>query len=232
MKKVLFLMITALLALALTACAGNSAPTKPAVTEAPTEAKYIDTQLNEPEWTLAEGTLQLLDGNNTVLASGKDEILYFAIVTNKDGTQRSAQCIHGGAAFVWPVFQAYEYLDLTPMSIPVDLTNALSHQNIRVDVPSRFTVGISTDVGIMQNAAERLLGLKLVDIQELAKDFTDIHSTYICKDLLGTLGKSTSPVSDPRTAEYYKVRPCVKLVRSAAQIVEEKLLAEEINRTE
>ena len=102
--------------------------------------------------------------------SDKIMVIYGQVGTNKDGTQRSAKCIHGGAAFVWPVFQAYEYLDLTPMSIPVDLTNALSHQNIRVDVPSRFTVGISTDVGVMQNAAERLLGLQLSEIQELSKD--------------------------------------------------------------
>lgn len=102
--------------------------------------------------------------------SDKIMVIYGKVGTNKDGTQRSAKCIHGGAAFVYPVIQAYEYLDLTPLSIPVDLTNALSHQNIRVDVPSRFTVGISTEVGVMQNAAERLLGLKLIEIQELAKD--------------------------------------------------------------
>ncbi len=102
--------------------------------------------------------------------SDKIMVIYGKVGTNKDGTQRSSKCIHGGASFVWPVFQSFEYLDLTPLSIPVDLTNALSHQNIRVDVPSRFTVGISTDTGVMQNAAERLLGLKLVEIQELAKD--------------------------------------------------------------
>ena len=102
--------------------------------------------------------------------SDKIMVIYGKVGTNKDGTQRSAKCIHGGAAFVIPVFQAYEYLDLTPMSIPVDLTNALSHQNIRVDVPSRFTVGISVESGVMQNAAERLLGLHLSEIQELAKD--------------------------------------------------------------
>lgn len=56
------------------------------------------------------------------------------------------------------------------MSLQVDLVNALSRQNIRVDVPSRFTVGISTEQGVMQNAAERLLGLSLASIQELAKD--------------------------------------------------------------
>ena len=102
--------------------------------------------------------------------SDKVMVIYGKVGSNKDGTARSAKCIHGGAAFVWPVVQSYEYLDLTPISISVDLTNALSRQNIRVDVPSRFTVGISTEAGIMQNAAERLLGLKLVEIQELAKD--------------------------------------------------------------
>lgn len=102
--------------------------------------------------------------------SDKVLVVYGKLAPNKDGTPRAAKCIHGGAAFIWPVVQAYEYLDLTPMSINVDLTNALSHQNIRVDVPSRFTVGISVEPGVMQNAAERLLGLKLSEIQELAKD--------------------------------------------------------------
>ena len=102
--------------------------------------------------------------------SDKVLVIYGKVGTNKDGTNRSAKCIHGGAAFIWPIVQSYEYLDLTPMSINVDLTNALSHQNIRVDVLSRFTVGISVEQGVMQNAAERLLGLKLNEIQELAKD--------------------------------------------------------------
>ena len=61
-------------------------------------------------------------------------------------------------------------MDLTPISISVDLTKALSRQNIRIDVPSRFTVGISTEPAVMQNAAERILGLHLDEIQELAKD--------------------------------------------------------------
>ena len=102
--------------------------------------------------------------------SDKIMVIYGRVGTNTDGTNRSAKCIHGGAAFVWPVFQAYQYLDLTPISISVDLINALSKQNIRIDVPSRFTVGIATEEGNMQNAAERLLGLKLNEIQELAKD--------------------------------------------------------------
>lgn len=82
----------------------------------------------------------------------------------------SAKCIHGGGAFIWPVIQDYSYLDLKPLSIEANLTNALSRQNIRIDVPCRFTIAISTDADSMNNAAERLLGLKPDQIQELAKD--------------------------------------------------------------
>ncbi len=102
--------------------------------------------------------------------SDKIMVVYGSIGKNGDGSNRSAKCIHGGAEFIIPVFQSYAYLDLTPISIQVDLKNALSKQNIRIDVPSRFTVGISTEPGVMQNAAERLLGLKLAEIQELSKD--------------------------------------------------------------
>lgn len=92
------------------------------------------------------------------------------MVGSSESGIKSAKCMHGGATLVWPIFQAYEYLDLTPLSIEVNLQNALSKQNIRIDVPSRFTVGISTEPEVMQNAAERLLGLGLPEIQELAKD--------------------------------------------------------------
>ena len=102
--------------------------------------------------------------------SDKILVVYGKVGSNTDGSPRSARCIHGGAAFIWPIFQSFHYLDLTPMTINVELTKALSQQNIRVDVPSRFTVGISTETGIMQNAAERLLGLKSNEIQELARD--------------------------------------------------------------
>ncbi len=82
----------------------------------------------------------------------------------------SAKCIHGGGAFIWPIVQDYSYLDLTPLSLEVNLTNALSRQNIRVNVPSRFTIGISTEPTVMQNAAERLLGLSMDAVRDLAEE--------------------------------------------------------------
>lgn len=86
------------------------------------------------------------------------------------GKGRSSKCCHGGGAFVLPVIQSYEFLDLTPIPIDIRLEGALSQQNIRVNTPSTFTVGISTEPGVMENAAERLLGLDLGRVQELAKD--------------------------------------------------------------
>jgi conserved hypothetical protein len=101
--------------------------------------------------------------------SDKILVIYGKVGSDKNGQARSAKCVHGGAAFIMPIIQSYQFMDLTPISINVDLKNALSKQNIRVDVPSRFTVGISTEPGIMQNAAERLLGLRMNEIQELDK---------------------------------------------------------------
>lgn len=97
-------------------------------------------------------------------------VVYGKVGKGAEKESVSAKCIHGGAAFIWPIIQDYAFLDLTPISIEINLTNALSKQNIRVDVPSRFTVGISTEPGIMTNAAERLLGLTQTDISNLAKD--------------------------------------------------------------
>jgi flotillin len=102
--------------------------------------------------------------------SDKILVIYGKTGVGKSGEARSARCIHGGASFIIPVIQSYQFLDLTPLSIEVNLTKALSKQNIRVDVPSRFTVGISTEPEVMPNAAERLLGLRLQDVQELSKD--------------------------------------------------------------
>ena len=151
--------------------------------------------------------------------SDKIMVVYGSIGKNKDGTNRSAKCIHGGAEFVVPVFQSYAYLDLTPISIQVDLKNALSRQNIRIDVPSRFTVGISTEPGVMQNAAERLLGLQLSEIQELSKDIIFgqlrlIIATMDIEEINTDRDKFLAAVSSNVETELKKITLC-----SEAQII-------------
>ena len=92
------------------------------------------------------------------------------VIYGKTGSGRSSKCVHGGASFVWPLIQDYQWLDLTPLPIDIALQGALSKQNIRVNTPSTFTVGVSTEAGVMENAAERLLGLDMQAVREQASD--------------------------------------------------------------
>jgi flotillin len=82
----------------------------------------------------------------------------------------AAKCYHGGGKIVWPLVQNYAFLDLKPMTININLEHALSQQNIRINVPSTFTIGIDTKPSIMQNAAVRLLNLDQVSIEDMAKE--------------------------------------------------------------
>ncbi|MCD4752495.1 MAG: hypothetical protein K8R40_05450 [Anaerolineaceae bacterium] len=96
-----------------------------------------------------------------------DKIL---VIYGKVEKGRSSRPMHGGGAFIWPLIQDYAYMSLTPMTISIPLEGALSLQNIRINVPSTFTVGISTRPEIMTNAAERLLGLSQGLIEDMAKE--------------------------------------------------------------
>ncbi len=92
------------------------------------------------------------------------------VIYGKIGADRASQCIHGGGKFVVPLLQDYAFLPLEPMVIDIPLSGALSLNNIRVNVPATFTVGISTDAVLMNSAAERLLFLNEKKIQEQAQD--------------------------------------------------------------
>ena len=102
--------------------------------------------------------------------SDKLLVVFGRVGSNKDGGKASAKTLRGGGAFIWPVIQGYGFLDLKPMTLDVDLTGALSIQNIRVDVPSTFTISISGEENIKENASEKLLGLGKKEIEELARD--------------------------------------------------------------
>ncbi len=92
------------------------------------------------------------------------------VVYGRTSSGRTAQTLHGGGKLVWPLIQSYEYLSLDPMQIEIPLEGALSVENIRVAVPSVFTVAIGTEQEIMSNAAIRLLGLTHAEIVKQAED--------------------------------------------------------------
>ena len=57
-------------------------------------------------------------------------------------------------------------------------------------------------------------------IQELAAEFKAEHETLICRELLKGLRVTSDPVPEERTEQYYKVRPCIRFVRTAAQVLD------------
>jgi flotillin len=92
------------------------------------------------------------------------------VIYGRTGKGQASSTVHGGAAFVWPLIQDYAYLSLEPIQIEVPLRGALSAENIRVNVPSVFTVAVDTKPEVMQNAAVRLLGLAVPEIRKQAEE--------------------------------------------------------------
>lgn len=92
------------------------------------------------------------------------------VIYGKAGRGEAVKCVHGGATLVWPLIQDYAYLSLEPMQIEIPLRGALSMENIRVNVPSVFTVAVGTTPEVMNNAAVRLLGLERKDIEKQAQE--------------------------------------------------------------
>jgi flotillin len=71
---------------------------------------------------------------------------------------------------VWPLIQGCAFVDLTPRTIHIPLKGALSHQNIRVNVPSTFTVAVGLTPEVMNNAAVRMLDLYHRGIESMATE--------------------------------------------------------------
>lgn len=57
-------------------------------------------------------------------------------------------------------------------------------------------------------------------IQQLAAEFKEEHGTIICRELLKNLSVTNAPEPEKRTEQYYKVRPCIRFVRTAAEILD------------
>jgi flotillin len=92
------------------------------------------------------------------------------VVYGKVAGGKSAKTLHGGGAFIIPIIQSYQFMSLEPIQLKVDLRGALAANNIRINVPSTFTVALDTDPAMMNTAAVRLLGMSQPDIEELASE--------------------------------------------------------------
>ena len=60
-------------------------------------------------------------------------------------------------------------------------------------------------------------------VQQLAGEFREANGSIICREILKNPPSDPNP--SPRTAEYYKTRPCVHMVITAARILDEYIEA-------
>lgn len=99
--------------------------------------------------------------------SSNEILVKWGMFTPKGST---ATTIHGGGTYVVPAVQHYAYLSLDPILIEIPLRGALSIENIRVNVPSVFTVAIGKEPEVMQQAAIRLLNKDAGKIRQMAEE--------------------------------------------------------------
>ena len=66
-------------------------------------------------------------------------------------------------------------------------------------------------------------------VQELAGKFREICGSIICRDLLDNPPSDPNP--SPRTEEYYKTRPCARMVLVAGQLMDEFIAAHPLEET-
>jgi flotillin len=127
--------------------------------------------------------ISFLNSSLIITAIAVSAILYFLaqlyrrcpsnkilVVYGRVGGKRTVLCYHGGGTIVWPLIQGCAFLDLTPRTIHIPLRGALSHQNIRINVPSTFTVAVGLTPDVMNNAAVRMLDLDHKGIESMATE--------------------------------------------------------------
>lgn len=92
-------------------------------------------------------------------------------------------------------------------------------------------VGRQREVCGTVTGAALVLGLKFgpdkmnvySHVQNLSNKFKDECGSIVCRELLAGTGATQGGNAEPRTPEYYKKRPCVELVRLAAELCEIEL---------
>ena len=77
--------------------------------------------------------------------------------------------------------------------------------------------------GYKGNEGDEVKKAHYARVQELAGKFRDQVGSIVCREILKN--PPTDPAPTPRTEEYYKMRPCARMVYLATQIMEDYLIA-------
>ena len=140
------------------------------------------------------------------------------VIYGKTG-RGSSNCMHGGAAFIWPVIQAYEFLDLTPIKLDIKEQKFSQSDGTTIKLPARCTVGISTEPGVMSNAAERLLGQQLESVKDLAEDIIQSSITHVM-DRTETISSNSAKIE---AIDAIEARAALELTKVGLKIISMEL---------
>ena len=104
------------------------------------------------------------------------------------------------------------------------------------------SIGLGGGVGRMRevcgaiSGSAMVVGLKYPEldktevyqlVRQIMDEFKKTNHSIVCKELLGLVEAEKSSTPEARTLEYYKKRPCVKIVEDAALATEKVLFTEE-----
>ena len=145
------------------------------------------------------------------------------VIYGKTG-RGSSNCMHGGAAFIWPVIQAYEFLDLTPIKLDIKEQKFSQSDGTTIKLPARCTVGISTEPGVMSNAAERLLGQQLESVKDLAEDIIQSSITHVM-DRTETISSNSAKIE---AIDAIEARAALELTKVGLKIISMELRMRQI----
>ena len=128
--------------------------------------------------------------------------------------------MHGGAAFIWPVIQAYEFLDLTPIKLDIKEQKFSQSDGTTIKLPARCYVGISTEPGVMSNAAERLLGVELALIKDLAEEIIQSIINHVVMDRTETISSNSAKIE---AIDAIEARAALELTKVGLKIISMEL---------
>ena len=101
--------------------------------------------------------------NRVAVISGRSRVL-------SDGRSVGYRILRGGRTLRIPLIEKVEWMDLNTIPLEVSVTNAYSAGAIPLNVQGIANVKVSSREGLLENAAERFLGVPTATIGQIAKE--------------------------------------------------------------
>ena len=110
-----------------------------------------------------KAALRICKPNEILIVSGRK-------YRRPDGREVGYRVVFGGRAFVIPIIERVEKMDMTTMPIPVEVNNSYSKGGTPLNIQAIATVKISSNRSVVGNAIERFLGRNRNEIRRVVRE--------------------------------------------------------------